>query len=80
MGTQRRPDRRLIYTLIVVILLLYGLYMHIAANNRKYAIALATAAAGIERTRQAISDQLTTEDTTSQALMTQTRVVITPTV
>jgi sulfite exporter TauE/SafE len=83
MSRQSKPDRRLLFTILTVIILLYGLYMLFSDNNRKYQAALHAASTAIERNNQAIRDEWATYDAaTHQAIatglpMTLTRIVVT---
>lgn len=83
MRPQSKPDRRLRFTIVTIIILLYGLYMLFSGNNRKYQDALHAASTAIERNNQAIQDEWATYDAaTRQAIstglpMTLTRIVAT---
>ena len=69
MRSQSKPDRRLLFTIVTIIILLYGLYMLFSDNNRKYQDALHAASTAIERNNQAIRNEWATYDAaTHQAI------------
>jgi hypothetical protein len=82
MRPQSKPDRRLRFTILTIIILLYGLYMLFSDNSRKYQDALHAASTAIENNNQAIRDEWATYDAaTHQAIstglpMTLTRIVV----
>lgn len=83
MRRQSKPDRRLLFTIVTIIILLYGLFMLFSDNNHKYQAALHAASTAIERNNQAIRNEWATYDAaTHQAIatglpMTLTRIVVT---
>jgi hypothetical protein len=83
MRPQSKPDRRLQFAIVTIIILLYGLYMLFNDNSRKYQDALHAASTAIKRNNQAVQDEWATYDAaTRQAIstglpMTLTRIVVT---
>ena len=71
MRPKSKPDRRLPVTIVVIVILLYGLFVLFSENNRKYQDALQAAATAIERNNRVIRDELATYDAmTRQAIAT----------
>jgi hypothetical protein len=83
MRPQSKPDRRPLFTIVTIIILLYGLYMLFSENNRKYEDALQAASTAIELNNRAIRNEWATYDAaTHQSIatdlpMTLTRIVVT---
>jgi hypothetical protein len=78
MRPQSKPDRRPLFTIVTIIILLYGLYLLFSDNSRKYQDALYAASTAIERNNQAIRNEWATYDAaTRQAISTGLPVTLT---
>ena len=83
MRSQSKPDRRLLFTIPIIVVLLYGLLTLFSENNRKYKAALQAVSTSIELNNRAIRNEWATyAAATHQSIvtglpMTLTRTVIT---
>jgi hypothetical protein len=83
MRPQSKPDRSLLFTIIVIVVLLYGLFRLFDENSRKYKQAMQAASTAIEINNRAVRNEWATyEAATHQSIatglpMTLTRIVVT---
>jgi hypothetical protein len=83
MRSQSKPGRRFLFTIVAILVLLYGLFMLFGENTRKYKQAMQAASTAIELNNRAIRNEWATYDAaTHQAIatglpMTLTRIVVT---
>jgi hypothetical protein len=78
MRPQSKPDRRPLFTIVTIIILLYGLYILFSDNSRKYQDALHAASTAIELNNRAIRNEWATYDAaTHQPISTGLPVTLT---
>ncbi len=81
--TKSKPDRRLLLTITIIVVLLYGLLTLFSENNRKYKAAMQAVSTSIELNSRVIRNEWATyAAATHQAIatslpMTLTRTVVT---
>lgn len=78
MRGKSKPDRSLAYTIVAIVVLLYGLFALFSDNTRKYQDALHAASTAIELNNRAIQIEWATNDAaTQQAIATSLAVTLT---